>query len=371
MKLFGCLVAGMVSFCPIASRSSETARATIFCYSPHFQRGVELNGNYCLDVTSIPGGINGELALDFFNSGYSHSGYLSLVDELLGQTLTGQLALDVPDGGDLNHDGFPDFFQITQGVTNLVSTGAYHLDLYGSGSTTATWNRNAGSKDGDCSLTMKLLPFQTLTFDLPFEIMEYKGSLTYAPATTNVSGSLKLVQTGNAASLMNGMVQFVKAPANRYNELTLQAGAWTNQSQRFLSYVSHVINREESWPTNYYGYLEFDDDSNLATPFPYAVWMLSIDDPNDTDRDGIPDFSDDPTAGASPRRPLLELIQNGTNLVITLHADVGHLHEIQRVPDLFSTNWLTAASLVLTNDPQSVLIPLPSEAASFWRVKAK
>ena len=84
-------------------------------------------------------GNNGELALDFFDSGYTHSAYLSLEDQLFADTVLGMLAIDVPKVGDANKDGFLDFFQISQGVTNLTTTGAYQLDNYGNGSTTATW----------------------------------------------------------------------------------------------------------------------------------------------------------------------------------------------------------------------------------------
>jgi hypothetical protein len=364
-------LAGMVSFCALTNQAVETARTTIFCYSLRFQRGLEPDGNYYLDVTSVPGSVNGELASDFFNSDHSHSTYLSLIDELLGETLSGQLALDVPPGDDLNKDGFPDFFQISQGVTNWVSTGAYHLDFYGNGSSTATWNRKAGSKDGSCALTLRLMPLKPVTFSFAFEIMEYSGPLTYAPTGTNVTGAVKLLRTCGAENVLTGAVNFLKTPANRFNELTLQAGSWTNESQQVLSYVSHLLTREETWPTNYYGYLEFDDDNNQATFSPYALWMLSIDDLNDTDHDGIPDFSDDPASGTRPRKPHLELLQSGTNLVITLHADVGYVHEIQQLADLSSTNWQTVSSFMLTNDPQRVSIPLPRGTFNYWRVRAR
>src|SRR6516225_3403170 len=225
MKLTGLLLAGLVSLCPLKTHATQSANATIFCYSPRFQRGLDPGGNYYLNLTSLPGAFNGELGLDFLDSGYTHSAYLSLVDESLGETLAGQLALDVPDGGDGNHDGFPDFFQTSQGITNIVSTGAYHLDLYGNGNTTATWNRNAGSKDGSCALTIKLMPFQPVTFTIPFEILEYKGSLKYASTATNVTGGVDLAQTGNSGVLMTGQLALLKSPSDPFNQLTLLPGS--------------------------------------------------------------------------------------------------------------------------------------------------
>jgi hypothetical protein len=158
MKRFCYLLATMMAFVPLTGRTAETANGRIYCYSLRFQRGIDPNGNYYLDLTSVNGTVNGELALDFFNSGYTHSSYLSLIDELLGDTLSGEMAVDVPDGGDANGNGFPDFFEVSQGLTNLTSSGGFNLPVYGNGTVTATWNRNAGSKDGSCVLRMKLMP---------------------------------------------------------------------------------------------------------------------------------------------------------------------------------------------------------------------
>jgi hypothetical protein len=353
-----------------ASEASETAKATMFCYSLRFQRGVEADGNYFLDLGSSTAGTDGELALDFFSSGYTHSAYLSLTDELFGDTIPGQLAIDVPDGGDANKDGFPDFFQVSQAVANLASSGADHLASYGDGAVTATWNRNTGSKDGSCRLSIKLLPFQPVVFTLPFEILEYTGPILYTPGTSNVTATVNLAQTGNPTSVQKGPAQFVKTPTDRFNELTLRPGFWTNQSEQAMSYVEHVVSRLDAWPTNYYGYLEFDDDNNPNTFYPYGFWMLSIDDLNDTNRNGIPDFSDDPGGKPLARQPSLEVFPTGTNVLLTLHGDVGYTHEIQQISDLSTSNWQTAGSVVLINDPQVVLVPLPSSKTIFWRARA-
>jgi hypothetical protein len=170
---------------------------------------------------------------------------------------------------------------------------------------------------------------------------------------------------------MSGPVEFVKSMSNRFNNLTFQAGSWTNESQQELTYVRHLILRQETWPTNYYGNLEFDDDNNSATIFPYGVFMLSIDDVNDANHNGIPDFSDDPVGGPPTRSPQLDLAQDGTNLVLTIHGNTGSIHDVQAVSDLALLNWLPVVSVTLTNDPQRVVIPLPAGAASFWRVKTK
>jgi hypothetical protein len=370
MRLICYLLAGVVFLSPLTNRGTEKAQATIFCYSLQFQQGIDPDANYYLDLTSISGSLNGELAPDFFASGYTHSTHLRLVDELLGTTLAGKMALDVPTGGDANGDGFPDLFQVTQGVTNLASSGVYFdLEIYGNSRVTALWNRPAGSSYGTCVLSMELMPFQPVSFSHTFEVLEYRGPLTYT-STTNVTGSVNLLQTGNPASSRSGLVQFAKSSTDRFNELTLQAGVWTNESRQVLSYVDNIFTRDTDWPTNYYGYLEFTDNANPGAFYPYALWILSIDDSNDSNHNSIPDFSDDPTAPL-PRPPRLELAQTTTNLMITLHGDVGHVHEIQQLSDLLSNSWQNAVSVTLTNDPQKVSIPLPSGDATFWRVRTR
>ena len=367
------LLSGVLSLGIVATCCAQTANVTAYSYSLRFQRGIDPEGNYYLDLTSLDGSVNGELALDFLASGYTHSTYLSLVDELLGDTLSGRMGIDVPDGGDANGDGFPDFFQVSQGVTNLASSGAFNQRaFYGNGSVTASWNRPAGSKDGTCALSMKLMPFQPVAFSFGFEVIEYTGPLGYIPASTNVGGHLSLVRTGNSGSSFVGDVQFVKSPGDRFNELTLLSGVWTNETQQPLTYNSHLFSRDADWPTNYYGYLEFTDTNNPEGFYPYGVWMLSIDDLNDSNHNGIPNFSDDPTSGALPRQPRIELLANATNLAMTLHGDVGHVHEIQALSDLSASHWQMAVSVTLTNDPQTVLLPLPQGGgATFWRMKAQ
>ena len=371
MKLQWFVPAVLVFLCAQLSQATQTARAALFCYSLKFERGVDPNGFYYLDASSLTGGINGELAPDFLTSGYTHSTYLTLVDQILGENLWGLMALDVPDGGDRNQDGFRDFFQVSQGITNVPSSGAYNLTLYGNGGVTANWNRPAGSQEGSCTLTMQLMPMQPVTFTIPFQLFEYTGPLSYLPSSNTLTGNLRLVQTGNPAGAMNGPIQLVRSITDRFNELSLQAGVWTNETQQALSYLSSGIYRDGRWPTNYYGSMEFDDDNNPNTFYPYAHWMLSIDDPNDSNHNGIPDFSDDPGGAPLPRQPSLELLRSSTNLVLLVHGDVGHVHQIQMSGDLRSTNWQTQVSVTLTNDPQPVSIALAEGNAFFWRAKAR
>jgi len=164
---------------------------------------------------------------------------------------------------------------------------------------------------------------------------------------------------------------------NRFNRLILQPGGWTNQSAEALTFTNSLFRRDLPWTTNYYGYILFDDgDPNSAAP-DYLTWVLSIDDANDTNRNGIPDFSDDPQTGPPSRQPQLMLGSSLTNLVLTLSGDAGRLYDIQQTFSVVGmdsalpiTNWQTLFTITLTNNSQAILIPKPASATGFWRVQA-
>jgi hypothetical protein len=355
---------------PVISQAAGIAQARMYCFSPRFQQSDDQIGFFTLALTTLSFGINGELAFgDFFGTGASHSTFLTLTDEVFGDEYAGAMALDVPDGGDANENGYPDFFEVAQAV-NATSSGVYDIDSFGNGLVSASWSRAAGSPLGVCVLTFQNSSFGNLVFSPAFQLLEYTGPLTYNPGSNTVSGTVNLTQTGNSTSEMQGPVQFEKVSTNRFNLLVLQPGAWSNSAMQTLTFTNDLFFRDSDWPTNYGGYFDFQDwDPNTPDP-DYVVWGLSIDDTNDVNHNAIPDFSDDPQS-ALPRRPLLSLTLTSSNVLLTIHGDVGHLHQVQETLALPTTNWQTVASITLTNDPQSVSLPPSAAGTRLWRVLAQ
>jgi hypothetical protein len=286
------------------------------------------------------------------SSTYSHWSRFALINPNGTLRVVGILNLNVPFNVDANGNGFSDFFEVARPVSSIMTAGTFSFDS-GGGSASATWSRAAGSKNGTCVLTLQMLG----SFAHTFEIAEYTGNLAYAPGSNTVSGTVSLSQTGNAGNQFFGPLSFVKSSANRFNLLQLQAGVWTNALSQTLAFSTNAFYRDSTWPTNYYGYVEFNDGD-------YKLWTLSIDDPNDADHDGIPDFSDDPVPPA--RRPLLTLNLGTTNLMLFISGDVGRSHLIQTNASLASTNWQLAQSITLATDPQTVSLPFPT-GITFWR----
>jgi hypothetical protein len=240
------------------------------------------------------------------------------------------------------------------------------------GSVSASWSRAAGSKDGTCVLTLTGRIYDKLgDFTHSFELIEYTGPLSYTPGTNRVTGTVNLTQTGDPSSRFTGPIEFVKTATNRFNELKLQHGVWSNALSQPLN-ISNDIDtflRNGQRETSYSGLVDFDDGDPATSEADYLTWLLAIDDPNDSNSDGVPDFSDDPGPIVDPF-PSLSLSRGSTNLLLSIRQGMGGAYEIQQINSLSQTNWTAVLSVMLTNNPQIVPLPLPTNSASFWRVRA-
>ncbi len=371
-------IIALTCFLSLAGSAAETATARLYCLSVDFHQGMDLYGDL-INVNSVIGGGEDELmpwprnAEITFPDGESCLANMGIYDNTYSYWSYGSMSLNIPPFADINGNKFPDFFEVSQRVSNATSGGAYNYydSMVGhiNGTITATWNRSANSKNGTCKIDLHDPYYDTL-FIHPFEILEYTGTISFTPGTNLVSGTLTLTQTGGT-NKFQGAIQFVKSPDDRFNQLTNLAGTFTDASQQAHYFTNHLFLRDVNWPTNYAGYIEFDDDGDPNTFYPWGLWVLSITDLNDVNKNGIPDFSDDPQSGNPlPRAPQLSLAPGPNNLLLTIHGDVGHVHQVQQVSSLTSGTWQNAVSVTLTNDPQ--VVPLPySGAASFWRVVAQ
>lgn len=354
------LMAALLTLTPTL-HAAQSATTTLFCWSLRFQQGEDQFGDSTLDLTGLTQTINGELAPWY--SIYTHRA--GFVLDWMGFGINGMLYLDLPAVPDANDNGFDDSYEVSQEVSGS-SDGEYVTDL-GGGFITATWSRSAGSKDGVCWLHLVDDTFGDLgTYRHNFEVLEYRGELTYTPATSTVNGSVNVT---NATDQLQGPVSFTKSVGNPHNQLALAAGGWTNAALQTPTYANGTIYRDVSWPSNYFGLIVFADGELNTGPADYRSWELSIDDLNDADHDGIPDFSDEPSGTTPPRRPTLNLTRGTTNLLLTISGDTNRLYHILGSTNLAQGNWVTNLTLTLTNDPQTVSLPLPQPGVpvKFWR----
>lgn len=377
----------LVSLLTVTAMAAQTVPVRMYCLSIETDHGIDEFGD-TLDVNyANRSGSAGELGISWaFGPGYydlelpgnsSYMSSLAIYDSYYKRTYSGSLSVDMPISTDNNNNRFPDFFEVSQSA-NYQSSGGYLIYVSTAaeyGLIQATWTRDAGSWTGTyqwtCTGYSGPLPSDWFgTFVGTFKILEYTGTMTYTPGASTVSATVNLVQTGMPANTRQGSIQFTKSDSDRFNSLTNQPGFWTNSSSQVYTFTNHALLRDPNYPTNYAGYVEFDDDGDQSTVYPYAVWVLSIDDPNDINQNGIPDFSDDPLILPAPRRPLISLASSTTNLLFTIHGDINHVHQIQQAPSVNSANWQNVISVTLTNDPQVVPVPLPTGTA-FFRVQAQ
>ena len=359
MKSLMALLAVLLLTFSFITHAAQTAQVHFVCLSLRFQPGSGVGGS-TLTLSSVSGTPNGELYPT--GPGDYASG---IILDIFGSPIPGEMQVYLPDFLDANGNGFDDFFEVEQGVALSTTTGAYSTWL-SAGTITARWSRGAGSKNGTCVFNLEDDDYGNLgDFTHTFEVLEYTGPLTYTPGNSNVTASLNLTQTGNPASTLQGPALFSKMVTNDFDHLVLRAGNWTNATAQTLSYYEYDLYRDLVLRTNYYGYVEFADGDPNTAGYDYQFWSLSIDDVNDADADTIPDFSDAPAAA---RRPILSLARGATNLWLTIRGDVGRLHHILESTNLTSGNWQTNLSLILTNDPQTVSLPLQNIPVKYWRV---
>jgi len=363
-----------LSFLPSITPGAQTAQGRFVCMSLRFHHSAAndtIGTRWTMDMTTLNAGINSEMAPEFFTGGYSNGAYVELYSELIDDTFTGGIVLDTPDFNDANDNGFADFFEVSQPVPPLTADGAYNIPSFGNGSFIATWSRDAGSAFGFCVYTIANPFGGNLMFIQQFELIEYVGPILYTPGSNTVPVTLSLTNTNTLVTL-EGPAEFLKSSTNRFNQLTFRNAFLTNNSLQVLDlFSSTIFLRSTGHRTNYLGNVDFNDGDLNTFEEDYYTWMLSIDDLNDSDNDGIPDFSDDPQSATPPRRPQLSLARSPTNLLLSISGDVGRLHHILENSDLATGNWQTNLSLTLTNDPQVVALPLPPGGTRFWRALAQ
>ena len=146
------LIAGGFLY-PVRDYGSETAHVRLYCMSLRFQQGTTYGGT--LNLSSISGSsYNGELLPTFSSDSLGNPWGSGLVIVWSGMGDSGSIYMNLPLGFDRNNDGFDDFFEVSQGVTNATSSGNYSTSTYYSGTVSAIWNRAAGSASGTCVLTL-------------------------------------------------------------------------------------------------------------------------------------------------------------------------------------------------------------------------
>jgi hypothetical protein len=294
--------------------------------------------------------------------------YFRWDDPTFPDPITGQIAIDTPPRVDQNGNGFDDFFEVSQAVPSTKTTDGAFRTTVDSGTVTATWSRAAGATTGTCVVQMTGQMFGQLpAFTHTFELLEYTGTLDYVPTSNLITGALLVTQTGSPTNTLSGSFNLTRVLTNRFNQMNLLAGTVTNAAGQILSFSQSEIDRDEVAKTNYYGYVTFADGDPTTVTADYQIWVVSIDDTNDANANGIPDLSDDPTA-VPQQGPRLGLVRSGGRLLLNITGTLGQSFNLQETASL-SANWTNTTSLTLTNSPQVISLSVPATPTGFWRTR--
>ncbi len=297
--------------------------------------------------------VNGELFASEGTGTYTSNAILNYPgSEALG-ALVGLITLDIPLSGDTNVNGITDFLEVDRAIASTATTGTIEIDdgmEFSRGTVNATWRRNANEATGTVELRVNLpdFGFQSLTFNHTFEIFQYRGILTYTRNGDAVTATVNLPRQGAAGAFTGSM------PMTRLSNVELSRAPVTWKGPGNLDYELFGTDDLEDVPLpvsyvarNFYGGLIILADGDPSTPFPdeYDFFDVLIEDPNDTDKDGLPDLSD--TLSVAPAQPTLAASFTPTAVQIEVTGTPGMPFVIESSPTLPATTWTTAGQVTL------------------------
>lgn len=311
--------------------------------------------------------INGEWTPLYLTNAPTHGTYFRMRSPGSPEPITGRIAFDEPDPVDVNGNGFHDFYEASLPVSD-TSFGVFATQV-AQGTVRAVWSRAAGSATGTCRLQLTSAQFGQLPeFVHTFDLIEYTGTLVATPGPNTITASLALKQTGKETNTLSAALAFSRVATNRVNALVLLPGSFLTSSGQVLLHHGGFIERDQQSRTNYFGFLELADADLTTRIEDYFDWVVSIDDPNDTNSNGIPDLSDDPAPLSST--PTLSIQLTADKILLSVQGETGRTYVIEQSGTLAPAQWTLAATVTLTANSQSVELAKPAAAAAFWRVRA-
>jgi hypothetical protein len=353
----------LVCLCSNTAQPAQTAQADLLNSSLRLNTGAcdcDIGGLvWYMDFSSVYAeerpGANREVAPSSQPGTYSHWSCMVLEDASMW-TSTSFMELNLPTE-DINGNGAPDFLE--PGIpASTASFGRYQTDG-GPFPLTISWSRPAGASMGSYQLTMNDPIFGNIgPFKGSFEVIQSRGSLQYAPGTTEVGGHLTF-PASSASPQLQGPVKFTKSAGDPLNKLTIQAGALTNEFDNF-TFEPTALTRHGS---------VYSGAFNLPTAY-YRSWTLIITDPNDADRDGIPDLSDDASL-PPPNPPVLSLKSTAAGLQLVILGDPGRTCSLEETSSLGQPSWGVVRTFSLTADPHVLNLPCDGAIPKFWRVRVE
>jgi len=329
-------------------------------------------GEFTTDINDLGEfrSINGEWFPYNGTLGYTSNIRIRSVE--LGLEWIGVIEVDIPKAGDLNLNFITDFLEVDQAVS-ATTQGTVDVGL-GVEPVAARWNRMAGSAEGTLTLRMPS-PFEAgtdLEFLHRFEVLHYRGSLTYTPAavgTTRVEARVQLPRLGGSGHFEGPMPLIVRdaRTLERVNTHWIAAGGVDFEvlGSRDVEGVELFLDRIASRP--WYAGSLFLLDGQPATPFQdeFDAWDVFVVDLNDANANGIPDLSD--PQPVAPTVPTVSLSGPPGALRLTVTGEAGRSVRVEWSPSLSSPAWSLIRSGTLSGLPEVIPVEVGG-SSGFYRV---
>jgi len=351
---------------PLWGQNTKDLRVTLFCYSLRVEPGFN-NAGGSLSLGSADFGIMNDELGPFGGEIWSYGAYFRMQSPDL-PPIPGNLTVEIP-FEDVNNNGFNDLFESVMGIQRTVTaTGRFNTPV-DDGKVEAVWKRDAGSTTGSCEITFVSKTFGRLpSTKHTFHVIEYIGRGRFQPGNS-FQLSISITNSSNPTNILTSSIKVDRSASNPFNLLTLNQGFWTNEFHEEFVSSAEDINRDEDLKTNYFGTFGFTD-GDLSTPEEdYIEWSFSFDDLNDSDGDGIPDFSDNAIPSGSVDSTLGIRRENKSALV-TIQGQVGKRYSLEGTSSLGAgAAWSEQSSITLTNPAQTISIPTSQETGIYYRLK--
>jgi hypothetical protein len=265
-------------------------------------------------IQSGTGIVSGELRPRSTTPGLYEGGYAQATPLLAVDY--GSYILSIPTT-DSDGNGIPDLIQFDRDG-NFTATGSgFSVSANLTFTITVRFNRSSGSAIGSYSATTQNSVGQTNTVNGVYDLLSYQGTVSYTRGATNTM-SISATILSEPGTTLTGSTPYTISSVDQvsYPAFTIRSNAGTAYQVR-----AGTLSRSGS---TYRGNFSLADGLPQTSWTDFTEYALAISDFNDSDRNGIPDFSDltaaPPTITTQPRSVSVAAGQIATLSVIATGA---------------------------------------------------
>ena len=329
-----------------APAQTESVQMEIISFSPQVARATASFGEYTVEFTTVPGEINGELAIGGFD--FDLWSVLVLETPFDFEPSFVDFELNLPFYADVNDNGIEDFYDRAMPVNNVAVQGYFMNPFTDQPSeVNGVWNRPAGSVDGQLSLSF---PYFDFTSVHNFVIYIYEGDFTFTRSGQQLSGNVELTSGFDPADVLTGPLSLtIQDPLT----LTWGTGTWESAAYFYSFQYDSQEDPFEHIGARYLSFFAIADGYPYSSGQDFIEWMGFLDG-TDSDGDGTPDIAEGDAPPVS--RPSLEADRAPSGIRITIIGTAGSSYALEGINSIGET-WANLQTIVLASTTQTLTLP--------------